>query len=66
MIILKMLLLWLCHVDMASSQVTAESKSTHCSYTFNVPRDDNNGFCPSDNNTPGNDDGGMEVNQILL
>ena len=58
MIILVMLLVWFCHMDIGSGQLTAESKSTHCTYTFNVPRDVNNGCCPSDNNTSDND-GGM-------
>ena len=57
--ILAILLVWFCHLDIGSGQLTAESKSTHCSFTFNVPRDEHNGFCPSDNNT--SDDGGMQV-----
>ena len=53
------LLIWFCHSDMVSGQLTAKSKSTHCSYIFNVTRNENIGFCPSDKET--SDDGGMQV-----
>ena len=51
------IMVWFGQLDMGSGQLTAESKSTHCSYIFNVPRDENTGFCPNNNNTSENDEG---------